>query len=60
MRYRRILSNEKYIGIMRNDIIVEDTIPSIISKEIFDKVPISNSRRIKLKVSRSEFYNLQW
>lgn len=56
---RRILSNEKYIGIMKwNDIIVEDAIPSIISKEIFDKVQSANSRRIKLKASRSEFYNL--
>ncbi len=56
---RRILSNKKYIGIMKwNDIIVEDAIPSIISREIFDKVQSDNSRRIKIKGSRSEFYNL--
>ena len=56
---RRILSNEKYIGTMKwNDITVEDAIPSIISKDIFEKVQSANSRRIKLKASRSEFYNL--
>lgn len=41
-----------------NDIVVEDAIPSLISKEIFDKVQSANSRRIKLKTSRSDFYNL--
>lgn len=56
---RRILSNKKYIGIMEwNDIVIENAIPPIITKEIFDKVQSDNSRRIKLKASRSEFYNL--
>lgn len=56
---RRILSNEKYIGTMRwNDIVIENAIPSIISKEIFDKVQHEKGHRIKKKGARSEFYNL--
>lgn len=56
---RRILSNEKYIGTMRwNDIVIENAIPSIISKEIFYKVQHEKGHRIKKKGARSEFYNL--
>lgn len=56
---RRILSNEKYIGTMRwNDIVIENAIPSIISKDIFDKVQHEKGHRIKKKGARSEFYNL--
>lgn len=56
---RRILSNEKYIGVMKwNGIEVPNAIPAIIDKKAFDMVQQLKPHRIKKKGCRSEFYNL--
>lgn len=56
---KTILSNEKYIGVYSwGDIRIEDSIPPIIPKNIFDEVQTIMPTRIKNKGRRSEMYNL--
>lgn len=56
---KTILSNEKYIGVYSwGDIRIENSIPPIISKSVFDEVQAIMPTRIKNKGRRSEMYNL--
>lgn len=42
---RTMLRNDKYIGVYRyNDIVIEDGVPPIISKELFEKVQVAYKR----------------
>lgn len=56
---RNILSNEKYIGVYQwGDIRIENSIPPIIARDVFDEVQRILPTRIKNKGRRSEMYNL--
>ncbi|WP_407832758.1 recombinase family protein [Veillonella caviae] len=56
---RTILGNEKYIGTYRwKDIVIENHIPAIIDKKVFEEVQRMKPLRTKNKGHRSDFYNL--
>lgn len=56
---KNILSNEKYIGVYSwGDIRIEDSIPPIISRKVFDEVQKIMPNRIRNKGRRSEMYSL--